>query len=63
MLYASPPRPELDLYGVCQPPFDQIKGAPAATEDFGLPGHFRLKQQRVIVNLRGDEDCFLRAAE
>jgi len=53
-----PPRPKFDFYGMRQAPFDQIKRAPLAAKDFGLSGHLRLQQQRVIINLRGDEYGF-----
>ena len=59
MLCALPPRPEFDLDRVRKPASEQVHGPPLATQDFRLPGHFRFKEQRVIVNLRGNEDGFL----
>src|SRR5437879_11197680 len=58
----SQPRPEFNLDGVRQTPRNEVQGAAAAAENLRLPGHLRFEQQRVIVNLSGDQDGSLRCA-
>src|SRR5439155_995537 len=58
----SQPGPEFNLDGVRQTPRNEVQGAAAAAENLRLPGHLRFEQQRVIVNLSGDQDGSLRCA-
>src|SRR5437879_5486845 len=62
MPQALPPRPEFDFDRVRKPAGEQVQGSPPSAKNFGLPGHFRLEQQRMIVNLRGNEDGLLGVA-